>query len=981
MNSSDNNDHDFDFNFDSDTDLDSVSHSDSDSNSGSDVESTFSMCYQTPTSTPTPTPMPTPAMTPLVQKFNEKSYDHHHNNNNNNNKNHSNMIHNDSNHRNLYDNISINNQVQDSHKLRKRIVNIAYHIRSPLHWLITHINRIKSNSQFQSHCSGAGAGAGAGARQYSSFTTGFKLNKRTLFTIYFVFISLMVLPSLIYMEKTILSVGSQLAISKLSHLDSLQRLNMDFLSIIVLPKFDDIFTTSTHDQANQDQANQDQANQDANLSRYHNNQAISNVTIKTVKQQQSKLSSSDLFDPRLPAYLWLHKLKTHLLENDGLLDPSFSIPFSWSDWVDLKSKLSLDPQYIMDWKNKIGNQDSEMQYWNTMTDFYEKLDCTTFAELFDVDVDVDLKDGDYEKQCSELTFAEKDQLGMKHFPFGFTAISGAQRRMNKFGRILFGASYLYTSAPIVDRVAFIGAGFNSSVVVLKTEKTKTKTKSNTKTNTAELNKKDGNLNDWLKDTLQLEAKLTGGKVESLYNKGLRIDSLVNEIRSLYSNKNKLLAESEIQFDDSYLMLPDDDVDVLKSVELTEKDFIWDHQQRMSNLENNVKLLQTSLTPDSNSSLIVNRPIEESLDYQILTTIKEDLDVLHANDNKHKKYLQEARLQRTHVGDHYDWRFFNGHDNPQFYRQGIIHRLSRAWLRFCYQSGLTTFVAYGSMLGWVRNGLSLPWDEDVDVVLTLDSMYKLARNHNNSLVVDVSSEDQYGAGIGSYYLDIGPSFFYRRRGEGANAIDGRFIDTFSGVYIDLTAVAWTEEYLKLDVKIDDNLKRIIEPDFKTKSSVHKFSDQEEQQLADQVQFLQDSKQLYHCRNNNAYTLSELSPMIPTFFEGVRTHVPHAYIKLLNRKYPGALQRQTEPGHTFNNYLRLWMKDSDCTAKLTDDKCFTEENLDLFKRTKDYTLRHQRLVALSDEEQRNVELKRSQETKPLRYDTFVVDYAESLNAKLA
>ncbi|GME83701.1 unnamed protein product [Ambrosiozyma monospora] len=559
---------------------------------------------------------------------------------------------------------------------------------------------------------------------------------------------------------------------------------------------------------------------------------------------------------------------------------------------------------------------------------------------------------------------EKKKMGLKDFPFNFTGISATGRGMNQCGRILFGASYLYTSAPIVDRVAFIGAGCNSSVVVLKTDKT------------GDSDTREGNLHDWLKYTLQLESKLTGDKVDDIYHKGLRIDSLVNTIRSLYSDKNKLLAESEIQFDDSYLMLPDDDVEVLKSVELTEKDFIWDHDQIMSNLEKKVQSLQPSPFEENPPT---HRPVEDSLDYQILTTIKEDLDSFHANGDKHEKHLSEAILKGTHVGGHYDWRFFNGH-NPEFYRQGIIHRSGRAWLRFCYQSGYTTFVAYGSMLGWIRNGLNLPWDSDIDVIVTLDSLYKLARNHNNSLIVDVSSEDQYGAGIGSYYLDIGPSFFYRRRGEGNNAIDGRFIDTFSGLYIDITAVAWTEGYLSDDVDIDDNLKRIIEPEFKVDGSDREFSQDEERDIANQVQFLQDSKQLYHCRNNNPYALSELSPMIPTFFEGVRTHVPHAYLKLLERKYPDAYLKTDDHNHWFDNDLRLWVWKHKCTATFAKDICFTEAHLDLFNRTKDYTLRHQQWLEFSPEEQRNVELKRDDETKPLTYDTFIVDYAESLNAKL-
>lgn len=45
-------------------------------------------------------------------------------------------------------------------------------------------------------------------------------------------------------------------------------------------------------------------------------------------------------------------------------------------------------------------------------------------------------------------------------------------------------------------------------------------------------------------------------------------------------------------------------------------------------------------------------------------------------------------------------------------------------RFCKQNGLTYFLAYGSLLGAVRHGGFIPWDDDIDVIMPLQDIDKL-----------------------------------------------------------------------------------------------------------------------------------------------------------------------------------------------------------------------------------------------------------------
>ncbi|GME70903.1 unnamed protein product [Ambrosiozyma monospora] len=100
-------------------------------------------------------------------------------------------------------------------------------------------------------------------------------------------------------------------------------------------------------------------------------------------------------------------------------------------------------------------------------------------------------------------------------------------------------------------------------------------------------------------------------------------------------------------------------------------------------------------------------------------------------------------------------------------------------------------------------------------------------------------------------------------------------------------------------------------------------------------------------------------------------------ILRRKYPGALDRFTEPGHTFKRFLRLWVKDKDCPGDDNDGEyCQDEEVKEEYLKTRAYTRQH--LELLKDPE--NNELSKDMETVPMRFDEYLVEYARELNARL-
>jgi LicD family len=80
---------------------------------------------------------------------------------------------------------------------------------------------------------------------------------------------------------------------------------------------------------------------------------------------------------------------------------------------------------------------------------------------------------------------------------------------------------------------------------------------------------------------------------------------------------------------------------------------------------------------------------------------------------------------------------------------------------------------------------LPWDTDLDVQVTESTMHYLANYYNMTVHRYVDSES---SDIKEYLLEINPNYVNRSRLDQYNLIDARWVDTSTGLFIDITAVA-------------------------------------------------------------------------------------------------------------------------------------------------------------------------------------------------
>lgn len=110
---------------------------------------------------------------------------------------------------------------------------------------------------------------------------------------------------------------------------------------------------------------------------------------------------------------------------------------------------------------------------------------------------------------------------------------------------------------------------------------------------------------------------------------------------------------------------------------------------------------------------------------------------------------------------------------------------RAWLQTTAAEGIETWIAHGTLLGWWWAGGILPWDWDLDVQVTGDTLLHLGDNYNMTMH-DYTSAD--GSVKRQYLLDINPWSLERTRGDGMNIIDARWIDVRNGLFIDITGIS-------------------------------------------------------------------------------------------------------------------------------------------------------------------------------------------------
>ncbi|RAK81111.1 putative mannosylphosphorylation protein (Mnn4) [Aspergillus fijiensis CBS 313.89] len=222
-----------------------------------------------------------------------------------------------------------------------------------------------------------------------------------------------------------------------------------------------------------------------------------------------------------------------------------------------------------------------------------------------------------------------------------------------------------------------------------------------------------------------------------------------------------------------------------------------------------------------------------------------------------KYFKESDFHY-----HYDGRFA---DKPLSDEETIPHlsELIRTYLSTMADLGAETWIMHGTLLAWWWNQKIFPWDNDLDVQISEPTIHFLADYYN---MTEHHFEIPGVEGGRTYLLEINPNYVIRSTDDKLNVIDARWIDTSSGLFIDITAV-----------RKDDDRRERGDPG------------------------------ALMCKDGHRFDETEIFPLRNSYFEGVPVKIPFEYVRLLKKEYGSkSMTATTFQGHHFNDATEVWDK---------------------------------------------------------------------------
>ncbi|CCH42385.1 hypothetical protein BN7_1930 [Wickerhamomyces ciferrii] len=217
---------------------------------------------------------------------------------------------------------------------------------------------------------------------------------------------------------------------------------------------------------------------------------------------------------------------------------------------------------------------------------------------------------------------------------------------------------------------------------------------------------------------------------------------------------------------------------------------------------------------------------------------------------------------------------------------IIHHMIRSWFKFAEQAQVVTWFNYGNLYGWYFNGQNLPWDNDVDVQISVQDQDKLGQYYNNTLVIE---NPELGDHL--FFYQTNPWYLQPHQGQ---HIDSRYIDVRSGIYIDISCL-W------LDQSIEHYDKEDQENEEKAKDEGKDIPEKVLRQI--------------HCKNNRRFPLDDIFPLRRTLFEGAQGYMPYKPKKVLWDTYGnGCTDKKYNKDHNWQKDIGMWIQNQICENEM-------------------------------------------------------------------
>lgn len=96
--------------------------------------------------------------------------------------------------------------------------------------------------------------------------------------------------------------------------------------------------------------------------------------------------------------------------------------------------------------------------------------------------------------------------------------------------------------------------------------------------------------------------------------------------------------------------------------------------------------------------------------------------------------------------------------------------------YCKKNNIKPIIMHGSLIGYYFNKKILPWDDDIDIIITGDCIFNMKNEETDD-----------------YMVEVNPYSIYRNINDINNKIDARIISKKNGLFIDITY--FIEDYTK------------------------------------------------------------------------------------------------------------------------------------------------------------------------------------------
>jgi hypothetical protein len=162
----------------------------------------------------------------------------------------------------------------------------------------------------------------------------------------------------------------------------------------------------------------------------------------------------------------------------------------------------------------------------------------------------------------------------------------------------------------------------------------------------------------------------------------------------------------------------------------------------------------------------------------------DVRVRLRNDRRGNSDPEEKYFHESTFHSHYDGRFAYKPIHRSGARLKYLTALTQTFFCTMANIGIETWIVHGTLLGWWWNQRILPWDSDLDVQMLEASSRLLAKYYNMTEYRFPLPEFAVGRNC---LLEINSHYKIGSTEDELNIVDGRWIDTLTGLFIDITTV--------------------------------------------------------------------------------------------------------------------------------------------------------------------------------------------------